>query len=81
MLGLLTIMVMARAMRMYRMVATDKDPRMAIGRSLLGFLACAEQQNPHNSASLSLLYCTANKSTGRTVLVCRAWKTQYMIYS
>ena len=25
------------------MVATESEPRMAIGRSLLGFLACAEQ--------------------------------------
>ncbi len=39
---LLTIMVMAKAMRIYRMVATESEPRIAIGRSLLGFLACAQ---------------------------------------
>ncbi len=41
---MLTIMVIARAIRIYRMVATDRDPRMAMGRSRLGFLACAEQR-------------------------------------
>jgi len=39
---MLTIMVIARAMRMYRIVATDRDPRMAMGKSLLGFLACTK---------------------------------------
>ena len=47
---ILTIMVMARAIRMYRMVATDRDPRMAIGRSRLGFFACMEQHTPHDGA-------------------------------
>ena len=47
---ILTIMVMARAIRMYRMVATDRDPRMAIGRSRLGFFACAKQHTPDTGA-------------------------------
>ena len=34
-----TIRVIANAIRMYRMVATEREPRMAMGKSRLGFLA------------------------------------------